>query len=196
VSSRFLSLLLAAPLVVAGTEGAHWLAFRLVTPDAHARAHQLQETGHGYLAHAIPLLALLAFLFAAGALLRVAAAARGSTQARFGILPFAVVPPLAFLLQEAIERLSQGEAMTALLAEPVVLIGLAAQLPVAVLTWILARCVTRGADTLGAVLGRMATPRAPRLECAAPVWIDILPPRVPALALNRAGRAPPVATAA
>ena len=46
---RSLAWLVAVPLMLAGSEAAHALAYRLAYPELHVRVHVLLVTGHGYL---------------------------------------------------------------------------------------------------------------------------------------------------
>jgi hypothetical protein len=61
---------------------------------------------------------------------------------------FALCPPLAFLLQEHAERGFDP----AFVLEPAVLVGLALQVPFAVLAYAVARLLVRAADAIGRLL--------------------------------------------
>src|SRR5262249_48670975 len=74
-------------------------------------------------------------------LLRVGGRLQGSPAA----WPFALIPPLAFLAQEVIERLAVGLPPHAVL-EPAVYVGLAAQVPIAVAGFMVARTLLRVPD--------------------------------------------------
>ena len=74
---RGLTWLVAVPLLVAGSQAAHALTYRLVYPGTSIRVHALLVTGHGYLdrlplvlgaALAIALVALLVGTFGLGRL--------------------------------------------------------------------------------------------------------------------------------
>ena len=54
--------LLSVPLMIAGSELAHALAFRIVYPNAHARMRELLATGHGYTSYLPLVLAVGRFL--------------------------------------------------------------------------------------------------------------------------------------
>ena len=69
----------------------------------------------------------------------------GRLQGRPAAWPFALIPPLAFLAQELIERLAAGLPAHAVL-EPAVYVGLAAQVPVALAGFLVARALLRVAD--------------------------------------------------
>ena len=78
-------------------------------------------------------------------MLALALRVTGRLQGRPSAWPFALVPPLAFLAQELIERLAAGLPAHAVL-EPAVYVGLAAQLPIALLGFLAARALLRVAD--------------------------------------------------
>ena len=48
VNRRLVAWLLSVPLMLGGTEVAHWLAYRLVYPDSWERSQVLAQSGHGY----------------------------------------------------------------------------------------------------------------------------------------------------
>ena len=163
--------LVALPAAAGGVLAAHAAAYALAGGDADA--------SHGYLPLAqAAVCALLALGLVAATL-----AARAGAPARPHALAFALAPPLAFLLQETAER---GFALP---LEPVVLLGLALQLPFAALAYLAARLLLRAAAAL------VSAPR-PRLRPARPVhaWPCVSAPR-PALLLARHGRGPPLSTA-
>jgi hypothetical protein len=156
--------LLALPTIVAGTEAAHALAYRLVYDNADLRVAFLAATGHGY-AHWLPLALATG---AACALVGVAAAAadtaRGRHVGRLSPLAFAALPPLAFALQELLElSLHTGGVAWHAFAEPTFLPGLALQLPFALLAYLAARLLLGAAVRLGRALARPRVTRAPAL---------------------------------
>jgi hypothetical protein len=163
--------LVALPAAAGGVLAAHAAAYRLAGGGTDA--------AHGYLPLAeASVCALLALGVVAAAL-----AARAGAPARPHALAFALAPPLAFVLQETAER---GFALP---LEPVVLLGLALQLPFAVLAYLAARLLLRAAAAL-------APAPPPRLRPTRPlhVWPSFAAPR-PALLLARHGRGPPLSTA-
>jgi hypothetical protein len=143
----------ALPAMLAGTEAAHGLAYRLVFPQAALRFHVLASTGHGYLAW-LPL--VLALAGAAGALGIGAAVLDTVRGRRVHELPpaaFALLPPLAFTLQELLElSLRTGTFGWHALAAPTFLPGLALQLPFALAAYAGARLLLRAAVRLGRAL--------------------------------------------
>ena len=170
------------PLAAIGTLVGHAAGYALVgTSHQDARVH-------GYLAFAPQFVAVCLACIALALLLRVG----GRLQGRPAAWPFAIVPPLAFLCQELIERLAAGLPVHAVL-ERAVFVGLAAQLPIALLGLLAARALLRVADEAVSTFA----PRpviAPRLELG--TMPRALPVLIPSrLAFDRLGRAPPRRTA-
>lgn len=181
--------LLSLPLAGAGWLAAHELAYRLVAPaDGHA-AH-LERAAHGYLRVA-PLLLAFALSVLLAALAALAGALRGRSRSRPPALVFGLLPPLGFLVQEALERLLVGEPVAALALEPVFLAGLLLQLPFALATFALARVLLTVAHELGLRLSAAARRRGRTREVAhfQPVAPDLA--SVSALARGHAQRGPP-----
>jgi hypothetical protein len=193
--------LLSVPLMIAGTQVAHVLAYRLVYPSLHVRLSALLATGHGYMVGTNGYLPTL--LGIAGALDLVAAgwvlagSVRRSLQRPVPAWAFALLPLLCFSLQEFLERWLAGSSFpwwTVL--QPTFRVGLLLQLPFAVLAFLAARLLLHAADRAG----RRLQPRAPRpvppfgsLVLVAPATIT---PLRRASATTHAGRGPPVAPAA
>lgn len=196
---RRLLWLLIAPLAVTASQGAHWLAFRLAAPDATARHHLLDETGHAYLAYAPVLAGIAVALVLAALSVRAAAAARrgpgrggDGVRATVARWPFALVPLVTFAVQEHSERLlHEGAVPLHAYAERTFLLGLALQLPFGVAAYLLARLLLAAADTVGRLLGEL--PASPLSPAPRPARRPLLTaPRRPALSLNLAGRGPPL----
>lgn len=180
------ALLLGFPFAVLGWLSAHAVAYELVAPDAHERAHLLASTGHAYLEHAPSLVAACVVLAAGGFFLR----ARGRrTHAipwwALGVLPFG-----GFALQEHLERaLQTGVIAWGTALEPVFLVGLALQLPFAAVAVFVARALTGLADVVAA----RESPRPsfpPGSTLPAPTAAELR--LSPELASGHAGRAPPL----
>jgi hypothetical protein len=189
---RGLIWLLVMPLVVLGSQAAHALDYWFAAPDEHDRAELLAETGHGYLEQAPAAAAVclgLIVLALAGRFIR----ARGPVKPRrdLSLAPFAVLPPVAFTLQEHLERLfHDGTFPAALLLDPIFLLGLALQLPFGYVAYLVGRALLGVADGLARSLGgRLAPDLAlpPLLPAAASVDL----PRLSPLATSLAGRGPP-----
>lgn len=186
---RRLAWLVALPSMLAGTEAAHALAYRIVFPQSHVRFVALAISGHGYLAW----LPLVLALGGAAALVGLGAAAldaaRGRTVGAVPAVAFALLPPLAFALQELLElSLHTGTFAWHVLAAPTFLPGLALQLPFAVLAYVAARLLLRAAVRLGKLLSQ--TPRV-RGVLAFSRDCDLLESRSPVFAASP--RAPPLA---
>ena len=139
-----------APLMIAGLLVGHSLAYRLAIPDAHTRADALAHSGHGYLAYTpLALMVSLGVLLAALAL-RALAAFRGELR-RPAISPAIVLLPLvAFVVQEHVERLVYtGQIPWTAVLEPSFLVGLALQLPFALAALLVAWALDSAARAVG-----------------------------------------------
>jgi hypothetical protein len=172
---------LSLPIAAIGSLAGHTAAYALV-----GGTRQDAEI-HGYLSYAPQFLALCVSAVAIALVLR----ASGRLGGRPAAWPFAAVPPLAFVLQELIERLAAGLPVHAVF-ESAVYVGLAAQLPVACVAFFVARALLRLADEVGLTLA----PR-PAVFSRDGLVASALP--VPAfvhsrLAFDRLGRAPPCRT--
>lgn len=145
--------LLTAPLLVIGLLAGHAAGYRWAFPDAHERAHALAESGHAYSRYVPILVAVALTLIAAAVVSRVRLALGGNQCAETPPWLLAALPPLAFLIQEYLERwLNGGHAGLSTLWEPPVLVGLQLQIPFALLALSLARILARAADALGRAL--------------------------------------------
>ena len=168
---------LASGGVVAG----HALAFTLVAPHPVQRQDLLSETGHGAWPLLVPMAmgALVAGLagFAVNQLrderpLPPAARLRGAAGR---LVPLQLA---AYLLLEALERLASGHDLTELPGEPVIAIGLVAQIVMALVGAALLTLFARFVDRLGRLLRQ--DPRAPRLLVVPGAPAIVLPRRRPA----------------
>ena len=179
--------------MLGGLLAGHSLSYRLALPDAEHRAQALHESGHGYLSYAPLALTACLALACLGLLLRAAAAGRDRPGSRVRAWPFGALAPLAFMLQEHLERLlAAGEWPLAASLQPTFLLGLLLQAPFATLAYVLARALIAVADTLGRVFA--ASRRKPARE-AARVPLPSSPierRRLSPLVLGGAERAPPV----
>jgi hypothetical protein len=157
--------LVSIPFMTAGCLAAHSLAYHLVSNP---------QERHGYLAFA-PL-----FLGVLGGLAIVGAARRGRAHSP---ALFALLPPLAFVVQEHVERLQL------VATEPAFLVGLALQLPFALAALVAARAFLGLADLVAEVLAaRPPVRRSPELPRPAGA---LLVPRALLLTGPRSPRAPP-----
>jgi hypothetical protein len=183
-------------LMLAGTEVAHWLAFRLVYPGAYERDLVLQQTGHGYFAW-LPIAGGIG-----GALLLSALVLHGwragvgghHSISRAGLLRFAALPPLAFALQEHLEGLISGGTVVGVAFEPTFMLGVLLTLPFALAAYLVARLLLHVADRVGRVLRQRRTFRLRRSTVptrrAVPGSSFAL--RMPALAAGFGERGPPL----
>ena len=196
VNRRLVAWLLSVPLMVGGTEAAHWLAYRLVYPVGWERSQVLAESGHGYFS-LLPLLGGVAgALVVSGVFLHGRAVSRGGAGRvrEVRLAQFAALPPLAFALQEHLERLIHDGTIVGVALEPTFMLGLLLQLPFAVVAYLLARFVLGVAGRVARVLtGRTASrPRSLPWAARPRFSLDLASARVPALAGGHAERGPPV----
>ena len=189
---RHLAWPLAVPFSVLGVLAAHWLSYRLVVPDSHERGHLLAATGHGYLSYA-PLIVGVSFaLIVLGFGCAVVRELRGVTPgAGAPAWLVGLLPPLAFVVQEYVERYMQhGWVEWGVALEATFVVGLALQVPFALVAAAATLLLTRAARGLAAIVSRSLAPRVLNLGLfLLPVHPDL--PRTPLLALGYAGRAPP-----
>jgi hypothetical protein len=186
---RRLAWLVALPAMLTGSQLAHALAYRWVYPQAHVRVLHLAATGHGYLTW-LPLAFGVAGSVAAVALVAAGLdAARGRPIRDVPAFAFALLPPLAFALQEFLElSLHLGRPGWQFAAAPTFVPGLLLQLPFAVLAYLAARALLRAAEIVGRAL---ASPRRPRTTATFSTTIVVF--RVRLHPSRRLARAPPVA---
>jgi hypothetical protein len=145
---------LSVPLILAGTEAAHSLAYRLAYPQAEVRWRMLSASGHGYAAY-VPLAAGVVAAAALVSLLATAAyAARRQPIRPVPAWMFALLPPLAFTAQEYTERWLRGiDDPSWMLQQPTFRYGLLLQLPSAALAYLAARLLCRVAVAASRILG-------------------------------------------
>jgi hypothetical protein len=138
--------LAVSPVIAAGVLVAHAGAYRLTSTPT--------DPFHEYLAHAPQVLLLLT-------LSGLALAGFGSKRDAPPAWIFPVVAVATFVAQEHVERLVHGGGVPILVTTPVFLVGLALQIPVALVAWALAR-------RLLAVVaeGRLQMSLRPQLEFA------------------------------
>jgi hypothetical protein len=183
------------PVLLAGSQLAHGLAYWWAYPEADLRASVLQATGHGYLAYAPMLLALGGAVELAVLVATAWDAARGRPARALPAWTFALVPSLTFVLQEHLERFAATGVFPWWAAlDPSFWRGLVLQIPVGLLGWLIARLLLRSAQRVGRRLGVGRIPAAPaRALCLVriPNEPDHLPRFSPASTF--AGRGPPCA---
>jgi hypothetical protein len=177
-----------------GTEAAHALAYRLVYPEAQVRWRVLAATGHGYFALA-PLLLGLACAVVAVSLLSELAGAAGRRPSS-GVRPwaFALLPPIAFTVQEFLERwLLVHHLPWWMFEQPTFRVGLVLQLPFALVAYLLARALLGAARTAGEAVASTLAPAAFAFELpAVPRPRRALVRRLRPVVLGWGARGPPV----
>src|SRR5436309_1076047 len=185
---RGVAWLAAVPLMLGGSQLAHAVAYRLAYPQAHVRVVHMLATGHSYFTQ-LPLV-----LAAAGACLLVSLAvtacdaARGRPARALPAWAFALLPPLAFALQELLElSLHTGTFAWHVVLAPTFAPGLLLQLPFALLAYLVAWLLLRAAERIGLALQRPA----PRLRIAPAFALAPVAPAARLLAGRQLARAPP-----
>jgi uncharacterized membrane protein YjjP (DUF1212 family) len=133
-------------LALGGVLLGHTLTYRLLLPDAHARADELARSGHAYLAGANVVavtvaIAALAVLFL-GRLLRSELATTSDVLTRLTAFQIA-----AFTAMEVLERCASGAGFSRIV--PVLLLGLPVQVLVAAVIALIARTVSSAAERFG-----------------------------------------------
>lgn len=179
MARRLTALVASLPLIGGGSLVAHDVAYRLVGGTG-----AYQHT-HDYLSRAPTVLAImLGFSLAA-----LAVALRHSElHLRAPAWLFAFAPPVAFAVQEHLERAVQGQPTASTALQPTFALGLALQLPFALLAFFAARILFRAV----AVVAKLFAPRGTRLRpapLARPVFRFSLPR--PTLARGFSSRGPP-----
>ncbi len=178
------------PLGVAALAGgamvlAHWIAYLIAVPDSHSRAHVLASSGHEYWLYAAAL-GLAVGVFGVGAFLRSRLA--GGDDIRGVGARLMAIQIVGFLVLETIERVASGHAWSDVLNEPVVVIGVIAQILVALIGTALLRGLVR-------VVARIRSARAAQTDRASSItFLLSRSDGVPAVALTAGGlglRGPP-----
>jgi len=190
---RALAWLVALPVLLAGSQAAHVLAYRWVYPEAHVRLQALVATGHGYLSRLPLVLGAAGAIASVSLLLSAVDAARGRPARALPAWAFAVLPPLAFVLQEFLERsLHLGMFAWQAALAPTFVPGLVLQLPFAALAYVAARLLLRAAERAGRAFApaRTAMRRSPPAVFTLPA--EALPVRGNPLSRLLAKRGPPL----
>jgi hypothetical protein len=156
-------------LALGGVLLGHTVAYRLLLPDAHARALELAASGHGYLSGAdvvglVAAVVALAAIFLGG-VLRTNETAPPHLAAR--LVGFQIA---AFLAMEVLERIASGGGLQHL--PSVLLVGVPAQALIALLAafaaWLLLRAAAAIADLLSRAPTWAETNLRVREACAEP----------------------------
>jgi hypothetical protein len=190
---RSLAWLSAVPLIVAGSQVAHVLAYRWVYPQSQVRLAALLSTGHSYMDWLPLVFGVAAAVAALSLLVAVVDALRGRSLRALPAWAFALLPLATFVLQEILERsLHTGIFVWQAVESPTFVPGLLLQLPFAAAAYLVARLLLRTASAVARVvaarrnvLRRRRAPESLRL----PLVLRL--PRPAPLAAAAAGRAPP-----
>lgn len=151
-------------VAVGGVVLAHWLAYVLSIPGAHARAQVLAASGHSYWVMAIKFAVVLG-LAALGALflrhLDRPPRTWESGQEAFSAIAarLSLLQVMAFIAMEVTERLVVGAPVAHLFHHRLFLMGLALQLIVASAGALLLLWFSRTAERVAEALGRPLLPR-------------------------------------
>jgi hypothetical protein len=181
----------------AGALAGHWLAYALAYGDSRRREAVLAATGHAYLPFASRM-AIVVVLAGIGAALLRGLDARGRPAAASPdlrrsprgelIVRLWLVQAAAFCAMEAGERVVSGVPLSGILRTDLLLLGLGAQLLVAVLGAAFLRFLHRAAAVVASVRGPAAIPAR---WTSAPLPAGVTSPRASLLASRAAPRAPP-----
>lgn len=179
-------------LALSGVVFAHALAYLAHAPDPSVRTALLETTGHSrfWLAGAVAFASVIAGVSGLFVERMRAARLRGTTDEAFSavVVRLSGLQVLGFLLLEVAERLSVGGDAVGVLSEPVVLLGVLAQIIVAFVGAFIIKLVT----VVALHVVSRADERAQTTRTAVP------PPSAPTLLSRiacdtRSSRGPPVA---
>ena len=182
--------------MVVGSQAAHVFSYRIVYPQAQVRWRVLLATGHGYFSYWPVVCGVVGGVLLVGFVAGIASSARRRGPRPLPAWAFALLPLLGFTVQEFTERWLAGSNFPWwMVLQPTFRIGLAFQLPFALLAFLIARILLRAAEQVVRVLRRTAERSRPAAEL--PRWfaLTIRLPRVAALADGHAVRGPPLTAA-
>ncbi len=133
----------------AGLVAGHSLAYAIGSPHATARDELLAATGHGYLPYASQV-AMLAGATAIVGLFAARLARRRASRRSFGadVASLAAVQSVAFVVMESGERLLSGASLHDLTHTPLLAVGLAVQIVLAVAGALTLRLTERAAASI------------------------------------------------
>jgi hypothetical protein len=181
-----------AALAISGLVAGHTVAYIVTVRDAQARLSLLARTGHSYW-HAAMAIAVVGGLTAVVArIARSFSAGRhdGRAPSQAGLfLRLAPMQLVGFVLMETTERLAAHQSPSTVFAHHFLVIGLLAQVVVALLVTAVDRLLSHAAHALGVALASTATLHPPTDTVRA--WYGVVVPRVSAGA-GGGSRAPPV----
>jgi hypothetical protein len=169
-------------VAVGGVVLAHWLAYVLAIPGAHARAQVLAASGHSYWVMAIKFAVVLG-LAALGSLflrhLDRSPRTWESGQEAFSAIAarLSLLQVTAFIAMEVTERLVVGAPVAHLFHHRLFLMGLAVQLIVASGGALLLLWFSRTAERVAEALGRPLLPRPrPAVHRTIRIELEAIPP--------------------
>lgn len=176
--------------MLGGLLAGHALGYRLAIADPHARADALAHSGHGYFGYVPFALAVCLGVLLTALVLQGATGFRSERRRPAASPLILLLPPLAFVVQEFVERLIHtGHVPWTTAFEPAFLVGLAFQLPFALAALILAWALDSAARAVGRALASLPQPV---FLAPAPVTVRVVAARRPAgLARGYGERAPP-----
>ncbi len=176
--------------MLGGLLAGHALGYRLAIGDPHARADALAHSGHSYFGYAPFALAVCLGVLGAALVLQGVTGFRGERRRPATSPLILLLPPIAFVVQEFLERFMHAGHVTWTTAfEPAFLFGLALQLPFALAALLLAWALDSAARAIGQALA--AVPR-PTFSAFVPVPVRVVAaPRPAGLARGYGERAPP-----
>jgi hypothetical protein len=118
-------------------------------------------------------------------------ASREAASTQVSLMPFVFLSPLAFALQECVERLFVGTWPFAAVLAPTFMPGLLFQLPFACAAFLIARWLLRTAERLHVLLFGDGQPGRPRFVPALAGFDVVDLPRTASLATCQSERGPP-----
>jgi hypothetical protein len=153
--------------MVAGSVAAHAVGSLLASPaaiqgvaEAYHGIESVGRTAQGALTFTPMLVGTLLALMLIGLAGRASATRRRHTSGSVTLSWFVLLPPLAYAIQEIVERLIHAESFPFNpMHEPAFLLALALQLPFGVLAFAIARFLLKVAEVVGRVL--LAGPASP-----------------------------------
>jgi hypothetical protein len=139
--------------MLAGTEVAHALAYRIVYPIASVRWQVLAATGHGYLGLFPLVIGVAGAIMLTGLTTELVDAARRRPPRPVPAWAFGVLPLVGFTLQEFLERwLAVGSVPWWMVEQPTFRVGLLLQLPFALIAFLVAHLLLRVVRRIGIAL--------------------------------------------
>jgi hypothetical protein len=193
---RSLAWLVTLPISLVGVELAHALVNAIIGSPTGSHGELFEAAGPAAgltsgltaAAIAIVLLALVA---------NIAGAWPESDGGRVSPLPYALLAPTAFIVQEHVETfLHRGSLPLGTVLEPTFLPGLAVQLPFAVAAYLVARVLIRVAEVVRGRIGPCRPLPRPVVRALAPFSEGNAQPRAARLSSACSGRAPPARASA